>query len=84
MYERACFRVSVDDVAVDFKSFAALARTRNFEIFDDGKVEVMLVCLDAVRDWRDTLQISIPTQLMTDDEIVCMRRGIEKLGDEEE
>ena len=68
MKEHACFRVSVDEVAKDFAKFADLARTRTFEIWNDGKVDVLLVRIDAVRDWHDRLQISVPTALMTDEE----------------
>ncbi len=73
MYEFACFRVSADEVASDFKKFAELARTRTFEIFDEGKVEVLLVRVDAVREWHDKLRISIPAALMTDEEVKRIR-----------
>jgi hypothetical protein len=65
MKEHACFRVSVEDVAKDFEKYADLARTRTFEIWDNGKVEVLLVRIDAVRDWHRQLQASVPSALMT-------------------
>ena len=68
MKAHACFRVSVDEVAKDFAKYARLARTRTFEIWDNGKVDVLLVRIDAVRDWHRQLQISVPTVLMTDEE----------------
>ena len=68
MKAHACFRVTVDEVAKDFAEYAKLARTRTFEIWDDGKVEVLLVRIDAVRDWYRQLQVSAPTALMTDEE----------------
>lgn len=68
MKAHACFRVTVDEVSKDFAEYAKLARTRTFEIWDDGKVEVLLVRIDAVRDWYRQLQVSVPTALMTDEE----------------
>jgi hypothetical protein len=68
MKDHACFRVSVDDVAKDFATYADLARTRTFEIWDNGKVDVLLVRIAAVRDWHNRLQIASPTALWSDDE----------------
>ncbi len=80
MYEHACFRVSVDEVSADFKRFADLARTRTFEIYDEGKVDVLLVRLDAVKSWHRKLQVSIPTELMTEAEVAQIRKGLEGLN----
>lgn len=66
----ACFRVSVEEIAKDFANYAKLARTRTFEIWDDGTVDVLLVRIDAVRDWHKRLQVATPTALMTDEELV--------------
>lgn len=68
MKEHACFRVSVDEVAADFAKYAELAKTRTFEIFDNGKVEVMLVRQSAILEWDLTLQKSVRTELLTDEE----------------
>lgn len=61
----ACFRVSVDEVAQDFAKYAELAKTRTFEIYDEGKVEVMLVRISAVPEWDRQLQRSIRTDMLT-------------------
>ncbi|MBC2653735.1 hypothetical protein [Novosphingobium aerophilum] len=76
MRPNACFRVSVDDVAADFRRYIELARTRAFEIFADGKVEVLLVPISAVPEWHEQLQIAVPTALMTDDERAAMSSPI--------
>ncbi len=68
MKEHACFRVSVDEVSKDFGKYADLARTRTFEIWDDGKVDVLLVRIDAVKEWHDQLQVASSMTLLTDDE----------------
>jgi hypothetical protein len=68
MKSHACFRVAADEVAKDFSKFLDLARTRTFEIYESGNVEILLVRIDAVRDWYNTLQIATPTKLLTDDE----------------
>jgi hypothetical protein len=68
MKSHACFRVSVDVVAKDFAKYADLARTRTFEIWDEGNVDVLLVRIDAVRDWHLQLQVSTPSALMTNEE----------------
>lgn len=65
MKAHACFRVTVDEVAEDFAAFAELAQTRTFEIYDNGKVEVMLVRTSAIPEWDRQLQKSIRTSLMT-------------------
>jgi hypothetical protein len=68
MKAHACFRVTVDEVAQDFAKYADLARTRTFEIWDDGKVDVLLVRIDAVRDWHSQLQIALHPAHLTDEE----------------
>ena len=68
MKNNACFRVSVDEVGEDFAKYAELAKTRTFEIYADGKVEVMLVRISAIPDWDRQLQKSIRTDLMTSEE----------------
>ncbi len=68
MKSHACFRVTADEVAKDFSKFLDLARTRTFEIYENGNVEILLVSIDAVRDWYDTLQIASPTELLTNEE----------------
>jgi len=68
MKPHACFRVSVDEVAQDFAKYAELAKTRTFEIYDRGKVEVMLVRIEAVPEWHRQLQINVPTELLSDEE----------------
>lgn len=65
MKSHACFRVSVDEVAQDFAKYAELAKTRTFEIYDRGKVEVMLVRISAIPEWERQLQKSIRTDMMT-------------------
>ncbi|WP_133303965.1 hypothetical protein [Aurantiacibacter aquimixticola] len=88
MSNNACFRVSVDEVAKDFANYAELAKTRTFEIYDRGKVEVMLVRIDAVSDFHDQLQTNTPAGLMSDSERAefkaqseRLRRWIEEIGD---
>jgi hypothetical protein len=68
MKEHACFRVSVDEVSKDFAKFADLARTRTFEIWDNGKVDVLLVRITAVKKWHNQLKVASSTALLTDDE----------------
>ena len=68
MKSHACFRVSVDEVAQDFAKYAELAKTRTFEIYDRGKVEVMLVRIKAVPEWHRQLQVNVPGELTTDEE----------------
>ncbi|WP_137679094.1 hypothetical protein [Aurantiacibacter suaedae] len=68
MKSHACFRVSVDEVAQDFAKYAELAKTRTFEIYDEGKVEVMLVRISAVPEWDRQLQRSIRTDMLTPEE----------------
>jgi PhoPQ-activated pathogenicity-related protein len=68
MKSHACFRVSVDEVAQDFAKYAELAKTRTFEIYDEGKVEVMLVRISAVPEWHRQLQKSIRTDMLTQEE----------------
>lgn len=65
MKSHACFRVSVDEVAQDFAKYAELAKTRTFEIYDEGRVEVMLVRIAAVPEWDCQLQRSIRTDMLT-------------------
>ena len=88
MNPHACFRVSVDEVAQDFARYAELARTRTFEIYDRGKVEVMLVRIEAVPEWHDQLQTNVPTELLSDEEREAfqeeserLKRSIEENGD---
>ncbi|WP_298196455.1 hypothetical protein [Novosphingobium sp.] len=78
MRPNACFRVSVDDVAADFPRYVELARTRAFEIFADGKVDVLLVPISAILEWHEQLQIAVPTAFMTDDERAVMSSRIGK------
>ena len=73
MKPHACFRVSLDEVAKDFVKYAELAKTRTFEIYDRGKVEVLLVRIEAVQDWHDQLQINVPRELISEQEIEEMR-----------
>lgn len=73
MKPHACFRVSVDEIATDFAKYAELAKTRTFEIYDRGKVEVLLVRIEAVQDWHDQLHINVPRELMSDQEKEDMR-----------
>ena len=68
MKPHACFRVSIDQVAADFAKYAELAKTRTFEIFNSGKVEVMLVRISAIPEWDRQLQKSIGMDMLTDDE----------------
>jgi hypothetical protein len=69
MKDNACFRVTADEISKDFAKFADVARTRTFEIWEKGRVEVLLVRIDAVQDWYDSLQISVLTALLTDEEV---------------
>ena len=68
MKSHACFRVSVDEVAQDFAKYAELAKTRTFEIYDRGKVEVLLVRIEAVPEWHRQLQVNVPTALLSNEE----------------
>lgn len=88
MKPHACFRVSVDEVAKDFAKYAELAKTRTFEIYDRGKVEVMLVRIEAVPEWHRQLQTNVPAHLMSDverevlqAESARLKRWIEENGD---
>ncbi|AWW74438.1 hypothetical protein CD351_08370 [Erythrobacter sp. KY5] len=88
MKSHACFRVSIDGVAQDFAKFAELAKTRTFEIYDRGKVEVMLVRIEAVPEWHRQLQVNVPTELLSDEERDTfaaesrrLKRWIEENGD---
>ena len=88
MKDNACFRVSIDDVAADLPKYLELAKTRTFEIYDRGEVEVMLVRIDAVRDWHEKLQINIPAELMANDDLAALQaesdwlqKWIEENGD---
>lgn len=65
MKPHACFRISVDELAQDLGNYVELARTRTFEIYDNGEVEVMLVRISAIPDWDEQLQKSIRTDMMT-------------------
>ena len=68
MKPHACFRISVDELAQDLGHYMELAKTRTFEIFDRGEVEVMLVRISAIPEWDGQLQKSIRTDMMTADE----------------
>ena len=68
MKSHACFRVSIDQVAADFAKYVELAKTRTFEMFDDGKVEVMQVRISAIPQWDRQLQKSISTDMLTEEE----------------
>lgn len=68
MKPHACFRISVDELAQDLGNYLELAKTRTFEIYDRGAVEVMLVRISAVPEWDDQLQKSIRTDMMTAEE----------------
>lgn len=65
MKPHACFRISIDELAEDLANYVELAKTRTFEIFDNGKVEVMLVRISAIPEWDSQLQKSIRTDMMT-------------------
>lgn len=65
MKPHACFRISVDELAQDIGNYIELAKTRTFEIYDRGEVEVMLVRISAIPDWDEQLQKSIRTDMMT-------------------
>ena len=79
MKPHACFRVSVDEVAQDFAKYAELAMTRTFEICDGGKVEVMLVRIEAVPEWHRQLQINVPTELLSEEEHQAFQEESERL-----
>ena len=68
MKPHACFRISVDELAQDLGNYIELAKTRTFEIYDRGEVEVMLVRISAIPDWDEQLQKSIRTDMMTAEE----------------
>ncbi|WP_230279126.1 hypothetical protein [Croceicoccus sp. Ery15] len=68
MKPHACFRISVDELAQDLGHYIKLAKTRTFEIFDRGEVEVMLVRISAITEWDDQLQKSVRTDMMTAEE----------------
>lgn len=68
MKPHACFRVSADEVAQNFRKYLTLAKTQTFEIFEEGKVEVMLVRISAIPEWNRQLQRSIRTDMLTDEE----------------
>ena len=68
MKPHACFRISIDELAQDVGKYIELAKTRTFEIFDNGKVDVMLVRISAIPDWDAQLQKSIQTDMMTAEE----------------
>lgn len=68
MKPHACFRISVDELAQDLGNYVELAKTRTFEIYDRGEVEVMLVRISAIPDWDEQLQKSIRTDMMTAEE----------------
>ena len=65
MKPHACFRISVDELAQDVGNYIELAKTRTFEIYDRGEVEVMLVRISAIPEWDNQLQKSIRTDMMT-------------------
>ena len=79
MKSHACFRVSVDEVAQDFAKYAELAKPRTFEIYDRGKVEVLLVRIEAVPEWHSQLQANVPTELTSDDEREAFEEGSKRL-----
>lgn len=68
MKRYACFRISVDELAQDPGKYVELAKTRTFEIYENGEVNVMLVRVTAIPDWEKQLQKSIRTDMMTDEE----------------
>lgn len=65
MKPHACFRISVDELAQDVGNYVELAKTRTFEIYDNGEVEVMLVRISAIPDCDEKLQKSIRTDMMS-------------------
>jgi hypothetical protein len=81
MKANACFRVSVEQVAADFPKYAELAKTRTFEIFANGSVDVLLVRTDAVPEWHRQLQTAVPVALMTDKEIAALEATIVELNE---
>ena len=80
MKPHACFRISVDELAQDLGNFIELAKTRTFEIYDKGEVEVMLVRISAIPDWDDKLQKSIRTDMMTAEEWETFMKPSEDLS----
>ena len=80
MKAHACFRLTVDEMAKDFAKYAELARTRTFEIYDNGDVEVMLVRISAIPEWDRQLQKSIRTDLFTPAEWEAFRPKPEDLA----
>lgn len=64
----ACFRVSLDELAEDLGTYVELAKTRTFEIYADGTVEVTLVRIAAIVEWNRQLQKSIRTDLLSAEE----------------
>ena len=68
MKPHACFRISVEELAEDLGKYVELAKTRTFEIYDRGKVEVMLVRISAIPEWHRQLQRSIRTDMLTPEE----------------
>lgn len=88
MKDNACFRVSADEVAKDFGKYAELAKSRAFEIYDRGKVEVMLVPIAAVQEWHCGLQVNVPAELISDEDMAAfeaesewLKKWIEEHGD---
>ncbi|NVD45094.1 hypothetical protein [Qipengyuania atrilutea] len=68
MRPHACFRISVDELKQDVGKYLELAKTRTFEIFHNGEVDVMLVRVSAIPDWDARLQKSVRTDLLTVEE----------------
>lgn len=68
MKPNACFRISVDELAHDVSNYIELAKTRTFEIYDRGEVEVTLVRISAIPEWYEQLQKSIRTDMLTAEE----------------
>ena len=81
MKTNACFRVSVEQVAADFPKYAELAKTRTFEIFANGSVDVLLVRIDAVPEWHRQLRTAVPAELMTDKELAALEATIVELSE---
>lgn len=79
MKPHACFRISIEELAEDPGSYVELAKTRTFEIYDRGKVEVMLVRIEAVHEWHDQLQVNVPAELISDEERDAFRAESERL-----
>ena len=80
MNSHACFRISIDELARDVRKYIELAKTRTFEIFDNGEVDVMLVRISAIPDWDVRLQKSVRTDMMTADEWDAFIRPPEDLS----